>query len=74
MFLGAAARDEQLWLGAAAFISCRLLYRSAGEAVQYKAPAAGVIPLPRDSGDALRVSIQAFNTLFCNFCLGSNEA
>lgn len=45
-----------------------------GKAVQYKAPAAGVIPLPWDSDGALRVSIRAFNTLFCNFCLGSNEA
>lgn len=73
-FRGAAAGREHPWLGAAAFVGCRLPYHAVRDVVQCKAPAAGVSPLPRDSGAALCVSIQAFNTLFRNFCLGSNEA
>lgn len=42
--------------------------------MQYIAQADGVIPFPQCRDGALRGSIQAFNTLFCNFCLGSNEA
>lgn len=60
--LGAAASTEHPGLGAVAPVP------------QCEAPAAGVIPLPRGSSGALHVSIQAFNTLFCDFCLGSNEA
>lgn len=61
-FLGAAAGTEHPGLGAFAPIP------------QCEAPAAGVIPSPPGSSGALRVSIQAFNTLFYDFCLGSNEA
>lgn len=45
-----------------------------GSPMQFSGRADGVIPLPQEGDGALRVSSQAFNTFFCNFCLGSNEA
>lgn len=42
--------------------------------VQFPSESVGVIILPLYSINAAHSSTEALNTLFCDFCLGSNEA